>query len=180
METQAEASERGNVDIALIKSMRDGLLRASEAAALTWDQIKRNNNGSATTDINRLKKGYVSMVYFSPATVQALDAIRPDNPPSDATVFDMDARKIARRIKASAKAAGLTGVTSHGARVGMAQDLIATKGVDIPVLMQAGGWRNDTMPARYTRRQEADAEPSPDFTDLDDAGIQYHLPHLPE
>ena len=59
------------------------------------------------------------------------------------------------RIKQRIKAAGLEGVSSHGCRIGMAQDLARAKGIEMPAIMQAGGWRSETTVARYTARETA-------------------------
>ena len=67
----------------------------------------------------------------------------------------MSASQIKARIRAAAKAAGLEGVSSHGCRIGMAQDLARAKGIEMPAIMQAGGWRSETTVARYTARESA-------------------------
>jgi integrase len=55
-----------------------------------------------------------------------------------------------------AQAAGLepNGVSGHSCRVGGAQDMAAA-GVELPAVMQAGGWKSPTMPARYSERLQA-------------------------
>ena len=58
-------------------------------------------------------------------------------------------------IKRHIKAAGLEGVSSHGCRIGMAQDLARSKGIELHAIMQAGGWRSETTVARYTARETA-------------------------
>ena len=45
-ESAERASWRGRVDVALLATLRDGLLR-SEAAALTWGDVEFRDNGSA-------------------------------------------------------------------------------------------------------------------------------------
>ena len=85
----------------------------------------------------------------------ALDAIRPADAEQDATLFGLKQTMLKRRIKAACKAAGIDGASSHGCRVGMAQDLARTAGVDMPAIMQAGGWRTEKMVARYTAREQA-------------------------
>ena len=39
MESAKGATQRGNVDSALVRTLRDGLLRRSEAAALQWQDL---------------------------------------------------------------------------------------------------------------------------------------------
>ena len=89
--------------------------------------------------------------YFAPATVAALLAARDGDEPR---VIPLSARQIARRFRAACEAAGVVGATSHGARVGMAQDLAAA-GTALPDLMTAGGWRRPGQAAHYIRHQAA-------------------------
>ena len=37
----------------------------------------------------------------------------------------------------------------------MAQDLARAKGIEMPAVMQAGGWRSETTVARYTAHESA-------------------------
>jgi len=46
------------------------------------------------------------------------------------------------------------GISGHSCRVGGAQDMAAA-GVELPAVMQAGGWKSPTMPARYSERLQA-------------------------
>ena len=92
--------------------------------------------------------------YLAPATVVALDRVRHDAADT-APLFGLSASRIKSRIKAAAKAAGLVGVSSHGCRIGMAQDLARAKGIEMPAIMQAVGWRSETTVARYTAREIA-------------------------
>ena len=97
------------------------------------------------------------MLYLGPAAVEALLAIRPQEAVIDpsASVFNLSAGQISRRIKAATKMAGLgVGFSAHSPRVGMAQDLSAA-GAELPELMTAGRWESPTMPARYTQTQAA-------------------------
>ena len=76
----------------------------------------------------------------------ALDAIR-QGTEDTAPLFGLSTSQIKRRIAAAAKAAGLEGVSSHGCRIGMAQDLARTEGIEMPAIMQAGGRRSETTVA---------------------------------
>ena len=55
IESEAAARKRGNVDIALASTMRDGLLRRSEAAALTWGDVELRSDGTGRVLIARSK-----------------------------------------------------------------------------------------------------------------------------
>lgn len=156
-ESPAVAQRRGRLDCALVRTMRDGLLRRSEAAALKWADITSAEDGSGRLALQRSKtdqEGEGATLYLSRPTMEALDLIRQEAPP-EASVFGLSSRQIARRIRAAALAAGLDGrFSGHSCRVGMARDLAAT-GTELPALMQAGRWSSPKMPATYTRNESA-------------------------
>ncbi len=151
MESAPVAKARADLEIALIRTMRDCLARVSEAASWTWQQIERRPDGSATITFRRPKTDADTTAYLAPATVAALDRIR-RGAEDTARLFGSSRSRIKARIKA---AAGLEGVSSHGCRIGMAQDLARAKGIEMPAIMQAGGWRSETTVARYTARETA-------------------------
>ena len=156
LETWGFARRRGLVDVAIASVIRDGLLRVSEAAALTWADIAPAADGTGVATIRRSKtdaEGQGQAVYLGPAAMSALAAIRSDDVDGAASVFGLSARQLPRRIQAMARAAGLgEGFSGHSGRVGMAQDLAAS-GAELPALMVAGRWQSPRMPARYTERQ---------------------------
>ena len=160
-ESAERASWRGRVDVALLATLRDGLLRRSEAAALTWGDVEFRDDGAALVTLRRSKtdqEAEGTVLYVGREAAQALLAIRPATELLDhgASVFGMTTRHIGNRVRAAAKAAGLgEGFTGHSGRVGMAQDLVKS-GVELPALMTAGRWKSSKMPARYTERQAAD------------------------
>ena len=158
METPARARRRALVDIALVAVMRDALLRRSEAAALTWGDLETAADGSGRLMVQNSKtdqSGEGSVLYLSPATMDALSQIRPATPGPERSVFGLSPRQINRRIAAAARAAGAQGdFAGHSPRVGMAIDLAAS-GCELPALMTAGRWESPTMPARYTRAEAA-------------------------
>ena len=95
------------------------------------------------------------MLFVSAPTMEALKAMRPVDANTDDSLFGLSDEQIARRVSSAAAAAGLgEGFTGHSARVGMAQDLART-GTELPALMTAGRWQSPTMPARYTRAEQA-------------------------
>ena len=145
------------VDLALLQVMRDGLLRRSEAAP-RWGAVEVHEDGSGRLYVARSKTDQASegsVLYLGPAAMEALLAIRSQEAviDSSASVFNLSAGQISRRIKAATKMAGLgVGFSAHSPRVGMAQDLSAA-GAELPELMTAGRWESPTMPARYTQTQ---------------------------
>ena len=160
-ESADRASWRARMDLALLSVLRDGLLRRSEAAALTWGDVELRENGSALINVRRSKTDPEAegvTLYIGPQAGQSLKAIKPAEELLDRNtpVFGLSPRQIGRRVNAAARAAGLgEGYTGHSGRVGMAQDLAKT-GAEQPALMTAGRWKSSTMPARYTERQAAD------------------------
>ncbi len=160
MEPEDTAQRRGLVDIALAATMRDCLLRVSEAARLRWGDVEVQQDGSGRIFVRRSKsdqEGAGSSLYLGETAVKDLLAIRPEAAVIDpeALVFGLSISQMERRIRAAALAAGLgDGFSGHSGRVGMAQDLSAA-GAELPELMTAGRWRSPEMPAVYTRRQAA-------------------------
>ena len=118
------AGER--LDVALVAVLSDGGLRRSEAAALTWGDVQRWDDGSGRITVIRSKtdaEAQGAVVAITPAAVQSLDAIRPVGVTSGEKVFGLSESQIARRVKVIAKAAGLADwefFSGHSGRVGMA------------------------------------------------------------
>ena len=160
-ESAEKASWRARVDVALLATLRDGLLRRSEAAALIWGDVEFRDDGAALITLHRSKTDQEAegvVLYIGTEASQALQVIRPAPELLDygESVFGMTTRHIGNRVRAATEAAGLgEGFTGHSGRVGMAQDLVKS-GVELPALMTAGRWKSSKMPARYTERQAAD------------------------
>ena len=147
------------MDLALLAVLRDGLLRRSEAAALTWADVELRENGTALITVRRSKTDPEAegvTLYIGHQAGEALQAIKPAEELLDRNtqVFGLAPQQIGRRVTAAAAGLG-DGFTGHSGRVGMAQDLAKT-GAELPALMTAGRWKSSTMPARYTERQAAD------------------------
>ena len=158
LESAATAEARGQMDIALVSLMRDGMLRRSEAAGLTWGDLFEQGDGTGRLTVARSKtdqEGEGVVLFVSAATMEALREIRPVEADAGDSLFRLSVEQIGRRISSAAVAAGLGGgFTGHSARVGMAQDLART-GTELPALMTAVRWQSPTMPARYTRGERA-------------------------
>ena len=153
--------KRAARDTALLAVMRDGLLRRSEAAAISWADLETAPDGSGRLTIRRSKTdqtGAGAVLYLGPPTVRALESIRPADPDPEDRVFALSGSQITRIIAARAAAAGIPGASGHSLRVGTAQDL-AAKGAGLPELQAAGRWSDPGMPARYIRKQTAGRGP---------------------
>ena len=161
MENSETAEARARVDVALALTLRDGGLRVSEAAALTWKDVERWADGSGRLTILRSKtdqEGKGAVVAVTPACLRALDAIRPENPGDGDRVFRLSIRQMANRIKAACEAAGLEGNTfsGHSGRVGLAR-MMSGAGAPTETTMRQGRWKSAEMVRRYTRAETAGA-----------------------
>ena len=161
IETPDQAAERGKFDVALVAVLSDGGLRRSEAAALTWGDVQRWDDGSGRITVIRSKtdaEAQGAVVAITPAAMKALDAIKPLGGGGDEKVFGLSESQIARRVKVIAKAAGLTDwefFSGHSGRVGMARRM-AQNGAPTHEIERQGRWKQGGgMVGRYTRGETA-------------------------
>ena len=161
IETTEYARARGDAIVAAVRLLHDGLLRASEAVSLVWDDYTRNSDGSGLIRIARSKtdqEGEGTLQYISADTARALERIRGDAERDD-QIFDFCARTLSRRIKRECAAVGLKGrYAGHSGRVGMAMDLVSDGATELEV-MDVGRWKTRDMVRRYTQRQIAARSP---------------------
>ena len=161
IETPEIAAERGKFDVALVAALSDAGLRRSEAAALTWGDVVRWDDGSGCITVIRSKtdvEAQGAVVAITPAAMHALDAIRPVGVGGEAKVFGLSESQIARRMKVIAKAAGLADwefFGGHSGRVGMARRM-AQNGAPTHEIERQGRWKQGGgMVGRYTRGESA-------------------------
>ena len=159
METARAATRRGHVDIALVRTLRDGLLRRSEAAALQWQTCPWKHptapGGCTSRAPKPTRKRAATPPTSRPPPQPACSASSRADALPEERIFAMSARTIANRIKAAAEAAGIEGrFAGHSGRVGCAQDL-AARGAGLTELQVAGRWQSAAMPALYARNQLA-------------------------
>ena len=96
--------------MALVAVLSDAGLRRSEAAALTWGDVQRWDDGSGRITVVSSKtdaEAQGATVAITLAAMDALTAIRPAGAGGEVRVFGLSESQIARRVKAIAKAAGL-------------------------------------------------------------------------
>ena len=157
LESRRAAKSRGKADITMISLMRDAMLRVSEAAAVKWEDIEVQPDGTGRLMIRRSKtdpEGEGAIAFISCLTMKSLNAIRNGATDSD-SVIGLRPNQISKRIKQAARAAGLgNGFSGHSPRIGMARDL-ARAGTELTSLMNAGRWSSTKMPALYTRNETA-------------------------
>ena len=161
IETAEQAAERARFDLALVAVLSDAGLRRSEAAALTWGDVQRWDDGSGRITVIRSKtdpEAVGAVVAVTPAAMRALDAIRPAGVGGGERVFGLSESQIARRVKAIARAAGLADwefFSGHSGRVGMARRM-AQNGAPTHEIERQGRWKQGGgMVGRYTRGESA-------------------------
>ena len=161
IETPDQAADRAKFDLALVAVLSDAGLRRSEAAALTWGDVRRWEDGSGRITVVRSKtdvEAQGATVAITPAAMQALNAIRPADAGSEVKVFGLSESQIARRVKVIAKAAGLVDwelFSGHSGRVGMARRM-AQNGAPTHEIERQGRWKQGGgMVGRYTRGETA-------------------------
>ncbi len=152
----------------------DTLARRSEAVALRVEDLRHGAHGDGSINIRRSKTdqlGLGSIRYLAPDTMRTLaewiSKAGLEDGPLFRTVFRSGRvgeallpRDITRIYKEMATAAGLPletieAISSHSTRVGASQDMAASDRIEMPAIMQAGGWKSPEMVARYTARQHA-------------------------
>ena len=155
-ETRAAAGRRAVLDIALVSTMFDGLLRVGEAAKITWVDISCNRDGSgglfvSTSEADR-KVGVIQ--WLSPMTMEAVKRIRPEQCNPDDLVFGLNARAMSPRIRATALAAGLgPGFSGFSPRRGMVEQLIRV-GIPCVQILRAARWQDHTIWEYFTQQNE--------------------------
>ena len=135
--------------------LSDAGLRWSEAS-LTWGDVQRWEDGSGRITVIRSKtdaEAQGAVVAVTPAAMAALAAIRPAGVAGDEKVFGLSESQIARRVKAMARAAGLSDwelFSGHSGRVGMARRM-AQNGAPTHEIERQGRWKQGGgMVGRYT------------------------------
>ena len=151
----------------------DTLARRSELVALLVDDMTIDADGAGTVTIRRSKtdqEGAGMVRYLAADTVRHVMAWREAAGIEAGALIRavgkggrigeaIDGSEVARIFKLMALAAGVsaeeaTRISGHSSRVGAAQDMVR-HGVELPAVMQAGGWRTAEMVSRYTARLDA-------------------------
>jgi len=156
----------------LIGLLSDGLLRRSELLSIRVGDIEQSSDKSGRLTIHRSKtdqEGKGAVVFLSPDTMVIYTAfIRLTGlGQDDILIQSMTKHGKLRGHKMSP--VGLNklikslweklfgdcaGVSSHSFRIGTAQSL-SERGAGLVELQNAGRWSSPSMPAKYTRNQEA-------------------------
>ena len=188
MLTATPESTLGLRNRALLAVAYDTLARRSELVALLVEDIEAAADGAATVLIRRSKvdqEGMGEIRYLAPDTMRHLRAWLAGSAVTSGPIFRgvakggrvaeaLSSAAVAAIFKAMATAAGVSveeaaRISGHSSRVGAAQDM-ARHGLELPSIMQAGGWRTATMVARYTARLDARRSGAAKLAVLQDRG----------
>lgn len=158
---------------AMLAVAYDTLARRSELVALQVEDIQAGERGARSILIRRSKvdqEGVGEIRYLAPDTMRHLRAWLAGAEIASGPIFrgvakgdrvaeGLSTAAVSELFKVMATAAGVTveeagRISGHSSRVGAAQDM-ARHGLELPSIMQAGGWKTAAMVARYTARLDA-------------------------
>lgn len=151
-------------DQALIRVAYDTLARSSEIRALLVEDVRRQEDGSGAillrkTKTDQARKG--TWRYASRETMHTLDdwlrlahistgplfqGLDQGKTPTGQPLSEMGVWRIFQR---AGRRIDQEAFSAHSTRVGAAVDMVAG-GLDLPAIMQAGGWKSPEMVARYS------------------------------
>ena len=165
------ATLAGLRDAALISVGYDALCRSGELAAMRIEHLTANRERVCIPRSKADPFGDGRVAYLSPPTVQRLNRWLAAAELLAGPLFRglhtcavanraLDTSSIRRLIKRAAARADVTPSTvrflsGHSMRVGAAQDMMVA-GIDTVGIMQAGGWRNHQVLARYVENAAAE------------------------
>jgi integrase len=156
-------------DLALVLVGRDLLARASELVGVGVEHVTFTDDGALVALRRRKTHTATQTYYVGPEASQALREWLERSGIAEGAIFQsvtkagkptgiaLTVRDVGRILKARAQGARLShaeGISGHSLRVGMAVDLVAAD-LDLPSVMQAGGWSTPRMVARYTEKLTA-------------------------
>ena len=175
-EHAAATAEKGGTlkdlrDAAVLAVMSDGLLRISEARALTVDDVAFEADGTGRLTIRHSKtdqEGEGAAMFLGPSTVKRVRNWRKAARIHDGLLFrrvypgnamvgdtEMNVDSLREIIKQRCEAIGIDeGVSGLSLRIGGAQSL-AAGGASLVELQIAGRWTSPEMPGHYARGQLA-------------------------
>lgn len=161
-------SPRALLDKALVCVSYDTLCRRSETVSIRVEDITFAEDGSATLTILKSKTdqtGEGAVKYLSHTSVDYLKLWLEYSGITEGAVFRglnrwghvlpkaLSGEGVTRSLKRVAKQSGIDieSISGHSTRVGACQDLVSA-GIDMPAIMQAGGWTNPERVARYSEQ----------------------------
>ncbi len=154
---------------ALLAVAYDAMLRRSELISLQVSDLTFDRGGSATLFLRNAKtdpEGAGNILFLARDTADMVRAWLGGSGISRGPLFravrkngvpgrGLDPSQVSRIYKSMAIQAGIDdfagGLSGHSARVGAAQDMIAS-GIGLPAILQAGRWKSAAMVSRYGER----------------------------
>ena len=154
---------------ALLAVAYDAMLRRSELISLQVSDLTFDRGGSATLFLRNAKtdpEGAGNILFLARDTADMVRAWLGGSGISRGPLFravrkngvpgrGLDPSQVSRIYKSMAVQAGIDnfagGLSGHSARVGAAQDMIAS-GIGLPAILQAGRWKSAAMVSRYGER----------------------------
>ena len=161
-----ETGLSGLRDAAILSVASDALLRVSELAALTVDDLDLTEQTITVQRSKTDQEGTGTVLFLGKPTIQRVQAWLEAAGLQAGPLFraltkggkvraGLSARSMRTIIARRAKAAGVPGrVSGHSLRVGSAQSLAAA-GASVVEMQQAGRWKSPSMPGQYARKQMA-------------------------
>ena len=159
-ETPAQAAERARFDLALVAVLSDGGLRRSEAAALTWGDLQRWDDGSGRITVIRSKtdaEAQGAVVAITPRRHAGLGR----HPADGGWWWAEGVRAVGVTDRPAGEGdrqgrwPGRLGVLQRAQRVGMARRM-AQNGAPTHEIERQGRWKQGGgMVGRYTRGESA-------------------------
>lgn len=154
-------------DQAILRLAYDTLARSSEVRALLVSDVRRNEDGSgsillrktktdqarrgtwrfASQDTMRYLDRWLAVSHIAAGAEPLFQGLAQGLTPTGEPLSEMGLWRVYRRM--GKRAAPDTEFSAHSTRVGAAVDMVAV-GLDLPAIMQAGGWKSPEMVARYS------------------------------
>jgi len=147
-----------DVDAAIVALLFMGGMRRSEVAALTWGDIEETEDGGLLINVRTSKANpaglHRDVRYLKDGFAQAVRNIRTRECDLLAPVFGCSPETINNRLKRAARTAGISGLSAHSGRVGLASEL-TSRGASTTEVMLAGAWKSARMVAHYSAGAKA-------------------------
>jgi len=156
---RVKTDRRAARDMAAVSLSAHTGLRIGELAALDWDDIASEPDGTGRITVHRSKTDQEGAGEVIAVTAAAMNDLanweRLQGAGRQGKVFGITARQIGDRVKAVAAAAGLgDGYSGHSGRVGLAVTMTRL-GAPVQAVQRQGRWKSSRMVASYTRAESA-------------------------
>ena len=158
-ENPTTTRKRAALDKAIIALLFCAGLRRSEASSVTWNDVDTAERPpgalriavrASKTNPDGSREDHRLLVGPFAQAIHHLQAAQPRREPAD-RIVPLTGAQISRRLAALGRHAGVTGLSGHSGRHGLATELIR-RGASTTAVQAAGGWKRPDMVARYASR----------------------------